>query len=111
MPAQINPEWVQRLFDMDTITRNLANISIQLNGSALKKSHTLIINAAKIELRLMGYHVKPNGYDLKKTSMAWDGVKTLTGAYVWRKSKTLSQQNTVKKSIIFYKGLHLFWTE
>jgi len=110
-PVGINPEWIERLFDMDTISRNLSNVSTQLSSNSLKKSHSLIINAAKIELWLMGYHVKPNGYDLKQTRKPWDVSDGLTQMDVWKKSKTISQNNTVNKSIRFYRGGHSFWIE
>ncbi len=110
LPVGINPEWVERLFDMDTITKNLSKVSTPLNRKLIQESHSLIINAAKIELWLKGYHVKPNGYDLKQTNKTLD-TSGLTKMDIWKWSKTLSQKNTVKKSIRFYRGLHSFWVE
>ncbi len=110
LPAGMNLEWIKRLFDMDGISRNLSKVNPNLSKQRLKLSHSLILNAAKIELWLMGYHVKPNGYDLKTVAkpVADSG---LTGWDIMRRSKTLSHRLKVKKSIKLYRQLHKFWME
>ncbi len=110
LPAGMNPKWIERLFDMDRISGNLSKVDPDLSKQTLKLSHSLILNAAKIELWLMGYQVKPNGYDLKTVVKPADN-SDLTGWDIIKKSKTLSQQFKVKKSIKLYRELHKFWME
>lgn len=110
LPAGMNPEWIERLFDMDRISRNLSKVNPDLKKRTIKLSHSLILNAAKIELWLMGYHVKPNGYDLKEVATPVDH-SGLTGWDITMKSKTLSHRFEVKKSIRLYRQLHKFWVE
>jgi hypothetical protein len=73
--------------------------------------HTLVVNAAKIELWLMGYPVEPSGYDLEERATAPIDSDGLTDMDVWLKSKTLTRFRTVKKNMKFHKALHRFWID
>ncbi len=107
-----SPEWVNLLFDMDGITRRLSQISAELGKEQMNRCHPFILNAAKVELWLMGYTVRPGGYDLvEKKIPDSDKNGELTGTDVWMRSATLSQYNKIKKNLLFYKALHAFWLD
>jgi hypothetical protein len=107
----LNREWLELLFDMDGITRRLSQTSSALSEEDLVRVHTLVINAAKIELWLMGYPVEPSGYDLEERETAPIDSDGLTDMDVWLKSKTLTRFRTVKKNMKFHKALHRFWID
>ena len=108
----LSPEWVNLLFDMDGITQRLSQGSAELGKEQMNRCHPFILNAAKVELWLMGYTVLPGGYDLVEKKIP-DSEKNgeLTGTDVWMKSATLSQYNKIKKNLLFYKALHSFWLD
>lgn len=106
-----NLEWLGLLFDMDRITGRLSEVGAELSEEDLLKVHSLILNAAKIELWLIGYSVQPGGYDLKKSEPPQTGSEELTGLDVWMRSKTITRFHKVKKNMRFHKALHKFWID
>jgi len=110
-PPGLNLEWLELLFDMDGLTRRLSEARTQLTQKELMEVHSLVINAAKIELWLMGYPVRPSGYDLEKREISYTGPDDLTALDVWTKSKTVTQYYAVKRRIKFHKALHRFWID
>ena len=107
----LNLEWLGILFDMDGITKGLSSVSAELSKKDLEQVHSLILNAAKIELWLMGYPVRPGGYDLQKPEGPQTDSDGLTGFDIARYSKTVTHIFTVKKNLKFYKALHQFWID
>lgn len=108
----LSPEWAGLLFDMGGITRRLSEVAADLGKEEINLCHPFILNAAKVELWLMGYTVPPGGYDLvEKKTPGTDENGGLTGTDVWMKSATLSQYNKIKKNLLFYKALHSFWLD
>ncbi len=107
----LNREWLELLFDMDGLTRRLSQTSSALSEENLVRVHTLVVNAAKIELWLMGYPVEPSGYDLVERETAPADSDGLTVMDVWLKSKTLTRFRTVKKNMKLHKALHRFWID
>jgi hypothetical protein len=108
----LSPEWVGLLFDMDGITTRLSRVRSDLGKEEMNLCHPFILNAAKVELWLMGYTVLPGGYDLvEKKIPDSDKNGELTGTDVWMRSATLSQYNKIKKNLLFYKALHAFWLD
>jgi hypothetical protein len=107
----LNVEWVELLFDMDGITKRLADVKLPLAKEALAEVHSFVLNAAKIELWLMGYPVAPGGYDLEKREVILTGSGGLSKSDMFLRSKTVSKYLTIKRNFKFYKALHLFWTD
>ena len=109
----LTPEWLKLLFDMDGITHRLSTVSGTLSRETLNISHGFIINAAKIELWLMGYPVHPGGYDLveQRQPPGSKGSNELTGMDIWMRSSTASQYHKIKRNFKFYKALHRFWID
>ena len=107
----LNREWLELLFDMDGITRRLSQASSALPEEELLKAHPLVLNAAKIELWLMGYPVPPGGYDLEEREAPPIDSDGLTNTEIWFKSKTLTRFHTIKKNLKFHKALHRFWID
>lgn len=107
----LNSEWIRLLFDQDGLTRNLANVDIDLAAKNIEAIHGFIINVAKIELWLMGYPVRPGGYDLKEQKRTVKTGDGLTKTDIWMKSETVTQFFAVKRRIRFHKALHSFWID
>ncbi len=107
----LNREWVEILFDMDNLTDKLSRVSAPLDRKHLEEAHSFILNSAKTELWLMGYSVRPSGYDLVKSKIPPTESDGLSGTDIWMKSKTVTQYCAVKKRIKFHKALHKFWIE
>lgn len=109
----LTTEWLRRLFDMDGITHRLSMVSDALSRETLNISHGFIINAAKIELWLMGYRVEPGGYDMIQQQQLPEpnGSVELTGMDIWMRSATASQYHKIKRNFKFYKALHRFWID
>ena len=95
----LNYEWLGLLFDMDGITSRLSEVSADLSREDLVKIHSFVLNAAKIELWLMGYAVRPSGYDLEKREIPLSDSDGLTDFDVWKKSKTVTRFLTVKRNL------------
>lgn len=108
----LSPEWLQLLFDMDGVTRRLSQVRAEFSEDEMNRCHSFILNAAKVELWLMGYKVRPGGYDLVEKKTVDSGKKgELTGADIWMRSATLSQYNKIKRNFSFYKALQSFWLD
>jgi len=107
----LNLEWLGLLFDMDGLSKRLSETGTSLSREQLAEVHGLVINAAKIELWLMGYPVRPTGYDLDKRETSYTGPDGLTKLDIWAKSKTVTQYYAVKRRIKFHKALHQFWID
>lgn len=107
----LNLEWLALLFDMDGLSKRLSEAGNDLSREQLAKVHSLVINAAQIELWLMGYPVRPGGYDLVKCETSHTTPDGLTDWDVWIKSKTVTQYYTVKRRIKLHKALHQFWID
>lgn len=107
----LNLEWLGLLFDMDGITKRLSEVRAPLKKEELAEVHSLVLNAAKIELWLMGYPVRPDGYDLQKREITQPGPDGLTKLDVWMKSKTVTQYYAIKRRIKFQKALQQFWMD
>ena len=104
--------WIDRLFDMDGISRRLSILPAPPDREAMKRCHGFIVNAAKIELWLMGYPVRPGGYDLdtRKASLPLDNEGLQPGE-AWLKSRSVTHYFAVKRNLRFYKALHRFWRD
>ena len=108
----LSQEWLALLFDMDGITRRLSKIHGPLSGEAMDLGHSFLINTAKIELWLMGYRVRPGGYDIvEQRSPKSSTSAALTGIDIWKRSATVTQHNKIKRNLLFYKALHRFWID
>ena len=107
----VNLEWLGLLFDMDGITRRLSTVKVKLSDKDIARVHGFVLNAAKIELWLMGYPVRPGGYDLEKRKKGKQDFEGLTDFDVWMKSKTITRFRKIKKNMKFYKSLHQFWLD
>jgi hypothetical protein len=108
----LDPAWLELLFDLDGITRRLSKVRGKLSREAMNLSHGFMLNAAKIELWLMGYRVRPGGYDLvQKRPIKAKVSGELTATDIWKRSATVSQYYKVKRNFLFYKALHSFWID
>jgi hypothetical protein len=111
LPPGLNLEWLGLLFDLDGITKRLADVKIPLEKKVLAEVHSFVLNAAKIELWLMGYPVAPSGYDLEKREVFQTGSEGLSKSDIFMRSKTVTKYLTIKRNFKFYKAIHRFWID
>ncbi len=114
MPAAspgFNLGWLWMLFDQDRIVEQLGALKALPGKKDLERTHSFILNAAKIELWLMGYKVVPNGYDLEQRKVRRADADGMRKWDLLKLSRTLTQYYFLKKSFNLYKALCLFWKD
>ncbi len=105
--ASISLEWVARLFDQDGLVGRLASARVPPNLQERQSIHGFLLNAAKIELWLAGYKVRPSGYDLQPRSLGDDR----SDSSIWMISSSMTRYLRLKKNMRFYKALLYFWKD
>lgn len=105
--ASTSLEWVARLFDQDGLIGRLASARVPSTLQERQSIHGFLLNAAKIELWLSGYKVRPSGYDLQPRSMGGDK----SDSSIWMISSSMTKYLRLKKNMRFYKALLSFWKD
>jgi len=114
VPVGINPEWVERLFDLDGLSDRLSNADQNLSVAKRRQVQSLILNTAKIELWLHGYGVKPDGYDLKTPRQPKGGSSDgdLTDHDIYQATDDPYLLHHIRiKNRRFYDALQQFWRD
>ena len=91
--------------------RRLSKVKASASRQELAETHGLLLNMAKVELWLMGYNVRPTGYNLKSAKIASDTGDGLGLFDVWMKSSDLSQFFQIKRNLKLYGALCKFWQD
>ncbi len=105
--ASISLEWVARLFDQDGLIGRLASARVPSTLQERQSTHGFLLNAAKIELWLAGYKIRPTGYDLQSRSVGDDK----SDSSIWMISSSMTKYLRLKKNMRFYKALLSFWKD
>jgi hypothetical protein len=110
-PSSNNMIWIGRLFDQDGIVERLAGAAVPFSTDDLRTIHSLVINVTKIELWLMGYRVRPTGYDLKAAVPLKDSKDDLDKFDMWMRSSSVTSYLRIRKNLTLYKALYRFWRD
>jgi len=104
-------ETVSILFDQDKLVDRLSNARAPSSKTELRQTHGFILNAAKIELWLAGYDVRPDGYDFQKYSIWSDLDEEEIEEDFEMRSPSVSQAFQLIKDKPLFNALVSFWTD